>query len=81
MFFTVIAPYDATPGCLFCLLYKHFTIITCLAMFNFTIPDILWFLLKTLSFIGIVFVGIILFNYFELQGTADKKSTKHDNDV
>jgi len=32
-------------------------------MLTFIIPDILWFLLKILSFIGIVFVGIILFNY------------------
>lgn len=48
-------------------------------MFNFTIPDILWFLLKTLSFIGIVFVGIVIFNYFGLQRNPDKKSIQQDD--
>jgi len=42
-------------------------------MLNFTIPDILWFLLKVLSFTGIVFVGIVLFNYISSAREQDGK--------
>jgi uncharacterized membrane protein len=42
-------------------------------MLTFTIPDILWFLLKILSFIGIVFVGVILFNYISQSREHDAK--------
>ena len=50
-----------------------------LTMLNFTIPDILWFLLKVLSFTGIVFVGIILFNYFGSRHVPDEEREHGDD--
>jgi hypothetical protein len=47
-------------------------------MQNFTIPDVLWFLLKILSFIGIVFLGIILFNYISPSREHDAKQVDDD---
>jgi hypothetical protein len=47
-------------------------------MLTFTIPDILWFLLKIMSFIGIVFVGIILLNYISPSREHDAKQVDDD---